>query len=352
MAYTPFKNLCKYYIDCIIEDNTDNISAFVSLNNPKYVSIDNPELSSRDNSILNSNELRRYEIVKSNQQQGNQLKKWWYGFPICHTFIESKTSSWKGFVIKPIFYLPLESDINDNLTVSLNSPRINYEALNNLGLETEEIKKIADELEIFDTSVDQKNLQQLYSEFRKIYPGLRHDNPSTDSNYIMSEGAIFCSEGSPFTQGVEAELKKILDTDQKVLSETAIRVFFPEIKNTKNGKNIAENIYNSEVIKLNDEQQEVLSSVFTNDLTVVTGPPGTGKSQVVSSLIINAARNGQRVLFASKNQKAVDVVEERINKFANRPFIIRLGIKGSDGRDLRSELSSYLNSRYLGLQLI
>lgn len=344
MSYKPFKNLCKYYIDCIIEDNTDNISAFVDSRNPSYVLTDNPELSSRDSCLLNSNELRKYEVVKAKQSVGNQIKKWWYGFPLCYTYIESKKSSWKGFVIKPIFYLPLEKDIEDRLIVSLNSPRVNYEALTDLGLETEESKRLAEELGIFDNLLDQKNLSELYSEFRNIYPGLRHDNPSNDSNFLKSEGAVFCSEGSPYTQGVEIELNKIIDSDQNSLRETSLKVFFPELESINNTKTAIQNFYSSEVIKLNEEQQSVLNSVFSKDLTVVTGPPGTGKSQVVASIIINAARNGQRVLFASKNQKAVDVVEERLNKFANRPFIIRLGNIGSEGRDLKSELSLYLNS--------
>lgn len=344
MSYKPFENLCKYYIDCIIEDNTDNISSFVDSRSPSYLITDSPELSSRDIGVLNSNEFRKFEVLKAKQSVGNQIKKWWYGFPLCYTFIESKKSQWKGFIIKPIFYLPLDQNNEDRLTVSLNSPRVNYEALKDLGLETEESKRLSEELGIFDNTIVQKSLSDLYSEFRNFYPGLRHDNPSNDSNYIKSEGAVFSSEGSPYTQGIEIELNKILRFSENSIKETALKVFFPEIGSKSNEKDPNQNFYSSEVIKLNDEQQSVLNSVFTKDLTVVTGPPGTGKSQVVASIIINASRNGKRVLFASKNQKAVDVVEERLNKFANRPFIIRLGNIGSDGRDLKSELSLYLNS--------
>ena len=64
---------------------------------------------------------------------------------------------------------------------------------------------------------------------------------------------------------------------------------------------------------------------FRNPLTVVTGPPGTGKSQLVSALLINAAWQGKRVLFASKNNKAVDVVEIRVNALGPRPVLLRVG---------------------------
>src|SRR5690606_27639640 len=40
---------------------------------------------------------------------------------------------------------------------------------------------------------------------------------------------------------------------------------------------------------------------------------------------INAAWTGKRVLFASKNNKAVDVVETRVNALGPRPILLRLG---------------------------
>ncbi len=64
---------------------------------------------------------------------------------------------------------------------------------------------------------------------------------------------------------------------------------------------------------LNAEQQTAVREALTEPITVITGPPGTGKSQVVTAILVNAAWRGFRVLFASKNNKAVDVVMERMN---------------------------------------
>ena len=60
---------------------------------------------------------------------------------------------------------------------------------------------------------------------------------------------------------------------------------------------------------------------------ILWGPPGTGKSQVVTSLLLNSAWLGKKVLFASKNNKAVDVVGTRVNSLGNRPVLLRLGAK-------------------------
>jgi KaiC/GvpD/RAD55 family RecA-like ATPase len=63
-------------------------------------------------------------------------------------------------------------------------------------------------------------------------------------------------------------------------------------------------------------------------VTVVSGPPGTGKSQVIVSALLNAWALGKTVLFASQNNKAVDVVIERVRKFEQDfPILVRAGAK-------------------------
>ena len=79
------------------------------------------------------------------------------------------------------------------------------------------------------------------------------------------------------------------------------------------------------MLPLNAEQRQAVQQALTNPLTVITGPPGTGKSQVVTSIILNAAYRGLTTLFASKNNKAVDVVETRVNALGARPVLLRLG---------------------------
>lgn len=61
----------------------------------------------------------------------------------------------------------------------------------------------------------------------------------------------------------------------------------------------------------NAAQLAVMRSAMTRRLTVATGPPGTGKSQLVTNMIATAVANGQRVLVASTNNEAVDEVWRR-----------------------------------------
>jgi hypothetical protein len=74
------------------------------------------------------------------------------------------------------------------------------------------------------------------------------------------------------------------------------------------------------------QERAVAAMLAGRPVTVVSGPPGCGKSQVVVSLLLNAWARGQSVLFASNNNKAVDVVRQRLTPFeADQPIAIRAG---------------------------
>ena len=76
------------------------------------------------------------------------------------------------------------------------------------------------------------------------------------------------------------------------------------------------------------QQDRAVHSAMTNPLTVVTGPPGSGKSQVVLNTVAAAVCRGETVLIASKNNKAVDVVVERLRTTAPLCPVVRAGAAG------------------------
>ncbi|PKW17618.1 caspase, EACC1-associated type [Saccharopolyspora spinosa] len=64
----------------------------------------------------------------------------------------------------------------------------------------------------------------------------------------------------------------------------------------------------------NESQLHVLRSAMARRLTVATGPPGTGKSQLVANVVATAMANRQSVLVASTNNQAVDEVWQRCER--------------------------------------
>jgi hypothetical protein len=70
------------------------------------------------------------------------------------------------------------------------------------------------------------------------------------------------------------------------------------------------------VVPLNDSQRSAVEAALAGrPVTVISGPPGCGKSQVVLSILLNAWASSTSVLFASSNNQAVDVVCQRLRSF-------------------------------------
>lgn len=95
-------------------------------------------------------------------------------------------------------------------------------------------------------------------------------------------------------------------------------------------------------IPINESQETALRSAMSNRLTVVTGPPGTGKSQLVTNVIASCWVAGQSVLIASTNNQAVDVACRRAQEIWPG-LIIRTGSR--EHREKAKELLGLLAQR-------
>lgn len=110
--------------------------------------------------------------------------------------------------------------------------------------------------------------------------------------------------------------------------------------------NLIENVSGDELIpvsSLDDSQASVVAHALSNRFTVVTGAPGTGKTQVILNIITNALMKDKSVLVASKNNKAVDNVKERFDKIDSSQFLLRFGKKEHVRNQTIPELTHILN---------
>lgn len=73
---------------------------------------------------------------------------------------------------------------------------------------------------------------------------------------------------------------------------------------------------------LNSSQEKVLNAAQITDELVMEGPPGTGKSQTITSLISQAAIKGQTVLMVSEKKTALDVVYSRLGDLSRFAVVI------------------------------
>lgn len=64
----------------------------------------------------------------------------------------------------------------------------------------------------------------------------------------------------------------------------------------------------------NVSQRNAVNKAFSNNLSVIKGPPGTGKTQTILNIIANAVINGKSVAVVSSNNSATKNVYEKLEK--------------------------------------
>jgi len=62
----------------------------------------------------------------------------------------------------------------------------------------------------------------------------------------------------------------------------------------------------------NNEQIEIIKSLYSHRAVVVQGPPGTGKTHTIANLLGHFLAEGKNVLITSQTKKALDVLKEKI----------------------------------------
>ncbi|TDL84486.1 AAA domain-containing protein [Meridianimarinicoccus aquatilis] len=136
---------------------------------------------------------------------------------------------------------------------------------------------------------------------------------------IFDSAAIFLPTDSSFTAGAARDLDAIATWPKDRLERTALGAVFG--LDLQDGTDKAAAI---DAVPLNKEQLRAVRSACQVHLTVVTGPPGTGKSQAIVSMAASVLADGGSVLVASKNHQALDAVEDRLGSLApDVPFAIR-----------------------------
>ncbi len=293
--------------------------------------------------MLNANNEHLFE-TDSIQNLFGKIRKdrgrmeMYFGYPTTLKKVKSKKSNWEGFFVEPILLFPVEMD-NRTPKISPGFPIFNLSVLKRFT--NEEHEQLMDELvqleeELNLNSEDElPELDDLVQKLNKIRPewpwkeSIIPDELQTTPELrnlqeegIYNRAVLIISERSPFTQGLETELKSLSEIQPDTYENTALGQW---ISGNIHKKEKEESVPLLEVLPLNSEQRQAIQNSLENSLTIITGPPGTGKSQVVTNLLINAAWQGKKVLFASKNNKAVDVVEIRVNNLGNRPILLRMG---------------------------
>ena len=243
-----------------------------------------------------------------------------------------------GNKVAPLIIAPLNLVTDtDKFRLEAEDFEISYAALECLGLQEEEIAMVLDCCAEIVPDPGQSYITTLESELvRQIsdligYP-LRlepYDDKLTPGQLYDIAG-LFRVKPNIATVNLIKELRQLSDPTVWDRSPLALRELLsvtPERKYPKARPIHEDNeIY---VTVVNNQQRRAISSALADRITVVTGPPGTGKSQLVLNVVAQALVKNQTVLFASRNNQAVDVVMNRLQNDINFPGSVRTGNKAN-----------------------
>ena len=141
--------------------------------------------------------------------------------------------------------------------------------------------------------------------------------------------SVILTKRPTVTAGVLHELTQISEKPVGTIKETSLGVILDEYNKQNKEIKIKENenktFFPVTPLSLSDSQEDVLKKIETNDLLAVYGPPGTGKSQTIVNLVAHLIANNKTVLVASRMDKAVDVVAERLNELGAPYLALRAG---------------------------
>ena len=143
------------------------------------------------------------------------------------------------------------------------------------------------------------------------------------------------------SRGILNELEKMSERNN---FSTPLIEIFGKSKQKKTSKKIELTV----PIVLNKSQENILQSTFAHHLTLVIGPPGTGKSFTIAALAVELMSQGKSVLIASKNNQAGNVVADKIEKdFGLDGIVVRAGKK-----DYKKVLQKRLENLLRGIGLV
>jgi very-short-patch-repair endonuclease len=169
--------------------------------------------------------------------------------------------------------------------------------------------------EIIDDEIQEQKQKAAVGEIKKLS--------------VTYQSAIILTKRPAVTAGVLHELMQIAEKPSGVFRETTLSVINDEYTQSVEKafplKDSNETFYPITPLALSDSQERVIKNVENNKLIAVQGPPGTGKSQTIVNLVAHLIANGKTVLVASRMDKAVDVVADRLNALGAPYLALRAG---------------------------
>ncbi len=374
-----FAGVCRYYHDCFAADSRGGmLTNVLDKNQAEYLTF--AEVSD----VLLTGQASQLEmplstaVTAQNAADVNRREKFLiYGSIFLVGRGPNPTAKRKGeLYCAPLLYWPAHIEHEGSqawLSVDLDEQRINFPLLASLiDADNEEQAQAYAEAILaqvpsapFDreainefSRVIEELIPQVHTDDLGAWPDLQNEDAIRDLVEHDSPVQLLCASAMALirrpteARGVLTELQEMGNRGtmsqplDAIFGDLAIAAARPH----KKGASATEHVESGQQrpvlcgAELSHAQTRVLRQAEQRPLTLVIGPPGTGKSFTIAQIILDAVARGQTVLLSSKMNKAVDVVVEKLKPHLGSLTVI---LRGGDKR-YRDELKQFLDNLFDG----
>ncbi len=356
MTEQEFLRLLRFYLACIEAEDRRSLTKKLSALHRSLVSpweeeepLFHPEAAEVVfEALLGSDQ----KVLLGGTALAGGPERFFYGYPV---FLDED-----GFLC-PLFVAEVEVEHRTGNRFALRPAeaggiQLNHHVFRRQHAQPEELRAIQDELEgEYGSFTDRLRaaFEALGEPWRDFPPRPLDDYPKAESprNRWVNRPILFKSERSPYTHHLRRELEALAEFPRlfNAIGATAAGAVarIPSPAPSMATEHCLPRAPLLQVLPLNTAQEDAARAGLEVPLAVITGPPGTGKSQVVVDLLASCAAVGRPVLFASKNNKAVDVVRARLRVILGeeQDWTLRLG-----SLDVMEETRQEMDTRLGGLR--
>ena len=347
--WAVFRRLCRYYMDCLLQDEAPQLRAYVENEDDTWIPVQQVPWTrlavGGDFAVSLAREQAPFQRNRVRRGEDECIY-------LCYPLVFVKPKETSGFVV-PIFAQPMQADwrggvlhLQPDGPIAVNSAWLEFrfrqrgereaflhamgflseasgdddngeraapEAMDfariaqDAGHYVHDPERFAEQMEPFSLSV--------VPDWDEAIPGL------------YNIAALTLGPRLRYTRSLLRDLRNITEKfSDEELDRTALAALFPHEKPPSEQSPpssppldapapttmfAADQLVQTRL--LHSSQRGAVSNSLSNPVSVVTGPPGTGKSEVVAAMLINQLLRGKTTLFASKNHQALDAVLPRLN---------------------------------------
>ncbi|MBI9109945.1 AAA domain-containing protein [Maridesulfovibrio ferrireducens] len=343
--WSLFRELLSYYQKCLCSEEGAEASAFQNQLNTNFIYLkkNSLQLFSSTNNLAVPLGPHLGEFVRT-IFSNKDIMPLVVGYPVQAISIEKEGEPTTS-IIQPIFLHTVTFSISSggiHTSTTTGAPQINLKWLENVFPRNIKLRQSflsACRLLNSDKNecADFKELVGILSTFasNKIIEPLNVESVNEEAlsepfkTGIYNKAVLMVAKRTRYTATLLKELAYIEKAPDHELDKTALNSIFTDGKIENTNHNATEKIGHRilEFPTLNPAQFKAVKSALNVKVSVITGPPGTGKSQVVAATIINSRLRNKSVLFTSRNHKAIDAVVSRLSSEDGLSLIVRANSK-------------------------